>query len=66
MVHTFISVFYSNTVGRKMSVVSEMPLCCFCTIKRKPKERKKERKSSQVSKYLFRSEITLDFVFVPF
>jgi hypothetical protein len=38
MAHTFISVFYSNAVGRNVNVAFENHLCCFYTLGRKAKE----------------------------
>jgi hypothetical protein len=35
MTDTFISVFYSNAIGRNMGVVSEKLLCHFYTLNRK-------------------------------
>jgi hypothetical protein len=58
MTHAFISVFYLNTLGRNMSVVSEMLLCHFYM--------SKQKKPSQVSKYILKREIKLHFELVPF
>jgi hypothetical protein len=56
MVHTFVSVFYSNAVGRNMNVVSEKLLCL----------KRKEESLPKFCKYIFISEIKLYFVFVSF
>jgi hypothetical protein len=53
MIQTFISVFYSNAIGRNMRVVSEKLLCRFYALKRKIKQ----RNSSRISKYIFKCEI---------
>jgi hypothetical protein len=50
----FISAFYSNAISRN-ECGSEKLLCCFYTLKRKTKQ----RKPSQVSKYIFNRNIKL-------
>lgn len=58
MTHAFISVFYINTlkaIGRNMSVVSEKLLCHFHV----SKQTTKQRKPSQISKYILKCEIKL-------
>jgi hypothetical protein len=53
MMHIFISVFCSNTVGRWMNVVSEKLRFHFYTLKRKTRQ----RKPSWISKCIFKCKI---------
>jgi hypothetical protein len=65
-IHTFIGVFYSDTTGENMTVISEKLLCHFYTLKKKRKQKQNKRELSQVSKYIFKCEINslcLEFVF---